>query len=79
SMEQTIMDTAQELNKTVQHISEDHKGLSDKVVNLAVDIQKINAKLKNLVTRSELREMQEYIELMKPLASRLVLNNRTSE
>ncbi|MCK5234541.1 MAG: hypothetical protein KAJ88_01745 [Candidatus Aenigmarchaeota archaeon] len=71
NIEQSVMDTTKELNKTVQNITEDSTELSDTVANQQADIKKINAKLKLLVTRQELREMQEYIDLMKSITSRL--------
>ncbi|MEA2004520.1 MAG: hypothetical protein U9O53_06235 [archaeon] len=71
NIEQSVMDTTKELNKTVQNIAEDGTELSDTVANQQADIKKINAKIKLLVTRQELREMQEYIDLMKSITNRL--------
>ncbi len=77
SIEQTVMDATKEMNKSAQAITEDNTALSDNVSNLSVDIKKINARIKNLVTRQELREMQEYMELMKSITNRISANKNT--
>ncbi|NOQ37901.1 hypothetical protein GQ472_03350 [archaeon] len=78
TIEQSVMDTTKELNKAVQNMTEDTAETSDKVANQQADIKKINAHMKLLVTRQELREMQEYIELMKSITNRLSINRDTS-
>ncbi len=69
SMEQTVMDSTKELNSMVKNVVDDQKSLSDRQANTSVDIQKINGQLKNLVTRQELREIKEYIGLMRSIVS----------
>jgi len=78
TIEQSVMDTTKELNKAVQNMTEDSAEMSDTVANQQADIKKINAHMKLLVTRQELREMQEYIGLMKSITNRLAINSDTS-
>lgn len=69
-MEQSVMEATQEMNRSIQGFSEGADEMRDKIANISVDIQKINKHMQGLVNRREIKELQEYVDLLEPLTSK---------
>ncbi|MFH1127071.1 MAG: hypothetical protein ABIG84_07355 [archaeon] len=55
------------------------KQILDRLANMEVDIQKINREIKEMISRRELKEIENYLELINPITSKFVTKKEVEE
>ena len=55
------------------------KQILDRLANLEVDIDKVNREIKDLITRREFKEIENYLELINPITSKFVTKKEVEE
>lgn len=72
TLEQNFLEFMQNTDKNVNHITADVSELRDKIVNLSIDVQKLNRATTKLVSKKDVKEMEEYVNLLSPMMSKFV-------
>ncbi|MCK5321801.1 MAG: hypothetical protein KAJ47_00900 [Candidatus Aenigmarchaeota archaeon] len=78
-VEKRLMEDIQNVNKDLGAIQQDTKTLGDRLTNGEVDIKKLNIHIKKMISRKELAELREYIELITPLTSKFITRKEVEE
>ena len=55
------------------------KQILDRLANLEVDIDKVNREIKDLITRREFKEIENYLELINPITAKFVTRKEVEE
>ncbi|MBW6452057.1 MAG: hypothetical protein K0B02_05010 [DPANN group archaeon] len=77
TIEQNFIEFAEENNKNKNHTTSDLSEMRDKVINLSVDVQKINRLTGKLANKNDIKEIQEYVNLIMPMTSKFVTKKET--
>ena len=72
TLEQNIMDLTEETNKKISNIDSDISEIRDKVVNISVDMQKTNRIINKAASKNDIKEIQEYVNLLTPMTSKFM-------
>ena len=79
TVEKRLMDDFQQATKSFAEIKQDLRKMSDRFANIEVDIRKLNTQTKKMISRKELIELQEYVNLMNPLTSKYITRKEAEE
>jgi len=77
--EQRLVDETASINKRAANVETKNDELLGKIANVEVDLKKINKQMEKLVTRKEVKELQEYVELMSPISSKFTTRKEVEE
>jgi len=55
------------------------KQMLDRLANLEVDIDRVNREIKDLITRREFKEIENYLELINPITAKFVTRKEVEE
>ena len=55
------------------------KQILDRLANLEVDIDKINREIKEMISRREMKEIENYLDLINPITSKFVTKKEVEE
>lgn len=79
TIEKNYANDTQVIRKDLLEIQEELRDLRETVTNITIDIKKINKRLTQLVSRKEVKEIQEYVELILPITSKFVTKKEAEE
>ena len=65
--------------KEVRNMQDDLRLVQDRIANLEVDIQTVHREIKKSVAHTELKEIQNYIELINPILTKFVTKKEVEE
>ncbi len=65
--------------KDVQHIQDTLRLIQDRIANLEVELQTTHKEIKKSVAHTELKEIQNYIELINPILTKFVTRKELEE
>lgn len=77
--EQTEILDKNQVVKDIQGIQDELRIVRDRIANMDVDLQAIHREMKKAVAHSELKEMQNYIDLMNPILTKFVTKKELEE
>ena len=72
TIEQNVINATKQLNTGKQETDNELKELLDRLANFEVDIQTIKKALKKTVSHIELKELNNYLELINPITTKFV-------
>ncbi|MEA3342727.1 MAG: hypothetical protein U9Q92_01040 [archaeon] len=55
------------------------KQILDRLANLEVDIDKINREIKEMISRREMKEIENYLDLINPITAKFVTKKEVEE
>lgn len=79
TVEDTLLERTKKLNSELGDLTNDIETVQDRVANLEVDIKNIQRNQRKMVTRREISEIENYIDLMEPVSSAFVTENEVEE
>ncbi len=75
TVEDTMFNKTKKINTELSDINDTADDLADRVRNTETEIKNIQRHTRKLVTRRELRELEDYMDLMNPIQSSFVTKN----
>ncbi len=79
SIEKTLIEENKGVNKELENVRVELKEARDRIANIGVDMINFKKELKKTVTARELREIQEYINLIMPITTKYVTKKEVEE
>ncbi|MDY6768569.1 MAG: hypothetical protein SVW02_00465, partial [Candidatus Nanohaloarchaea archaeon] len=79
TVEDTLLERTKALNSEVSDIEHDIEDLQDRAANLEVDIKNLQRNLRKTVTKREISEIENYLDLMDPVNSSFVTESEVEE
>lgn len=77
--DQRIMDTTKQINTSALSISEEMTEIKDKLATIALDIQNIKSEMHKTATIADMREIQDYVELINPITTKFATKGEVAE
>ena len=77
--DQRIMDTTKQINAGELSISNELTEIKDKLANIALDLQNMKSDMRKSATVNDMREVQDYIELINPITSKFATKGEVAE
>ncbi len=77
--DQRIMDTTKQVNANALSASNELTEIKDRLANIALDIQNIKTEARKAATVTDMREIQDYIELINPITSKFATKGEVTE
>lgn len=77
--DQRIMDTTKQINSNSLMVSAELSDVKDRLASIALDIQNIKSEMKKSATITDMREIQEYIELINPITTKFATKGEVAE
>ena len=78
-IDQNFLNEIKRINKSLADAAESIKMIQDRLVNMEVDVSAIKRDVKGRVTRGEVKEIESYIELIKPVTTKFVTRKEVEE
>ena len=72
TIEQSVINATKQINIDRQETDNSVKEVFDRIANIEVDIQTFKKSLKKTVTHGELKEINNYLELISPITTKFV-------
>ena len=72
SLEDEVIEQKQKLNDSKSKFSSETEEIRDKIANIEVDIKNLNRKVRKLVPKREIKEIENYMDLINPVTSSFV-------
>lgn len=79
TVEDTLLERTKALNSEVSDVENDIESLQDRAANLEVDIKNLQRNLRKTVTKREISEIENYLDLMDPVNSSFVTESEVEE
>lgn len=79
TLDDTIMNKTKTLNSDIQELEDDIGDVRDRIANLEVDVKEINREKRKFVSKQELEEMENYMDLMNPVNSNFTTENQVDK
>lgn len=79
TIDQNFLNEIKRINKSLADATDSIKMIQDRIVNMEVDVSSIKRDLKGRVTRGEVKEIESYIELIKPVTTKFVTRKEVEE
>lgn len=79
TLDDTIMNKTKTLNSDIQELDDDISEVRDRIANLEVDVKEINREKRKFVSKQELEEMENYMDLMNPVNSNFVTEKQVEQ
>ena len=77
--DQRIMDTTKQINSGELDVSNELVEIKDKLTNLLLDIQNLKSELHKAATLNDMREIQDYIDLINPITTKFATKGEVAE
>lgn len=75
TVEDTMFNKTKKINTELEDINDTNDELTDRVRNAETEIKQLQRKSRKLVTRREMKELEDYMDLMSPVESSFVTEN----
>ncbi|NOR85238.1 hypothetical protein GQ473_03910 [archaeon] len=72
TIEQNVINATKQINTGKQETDNELKELLDRLANFEIDIQTMKKTMKKTVTHGELKEINNYIELINPITTKFI-------
>ena len=69
TLDDSLLNKTKSLSSDIQDLNDDMSGIRDRLANMEVDIQELNREKKKYVTKQEIDEIENYMDLMNPIKS----------
>lgn len=79
TLDDTIMNKTKTLNSDIQELDDEISEVRDRIANLEVDVKEINREKRKFVSKQELEEMENYMDLMNPVNSNFVTEKQVEQ
>jgi len=79
NLDQMFINEIKAMHKTVAENSDSIKLVQDRIANMEVDISNFKRDFKKLVTKTDIREIEAYLDLIKPVTTRFVTRKEVEE
>lgn len=79
ALEKNVLEFSKQANATLQEHGRDVDGLHDRLANMEVDVQTLKKDTKKVVTKNDLKEITNYIELINPITTKYVTKKEAKE
>lgn len=79
TLDDTIMNKTKTINKDIQELEDEITEVRDRIANLEVDVKEINREKRKFVSKQELEEMENYMDLMNPVNSNFVTEKQVDQ
>lgn len=79
TVEDILLERTKKLNSELGDLTNDIETVQDRAANLEVDIKNLQRNQRKMVTRREISEIENYIDLMEPVSSAFVTENEVEE
>lgn len=70
--DQRIIDATKQFNENAVSQASEITEIKDRLANIAIDIQNIKADIRKSASITDLKEVQEYLELINPITSKFI-------
>lgn len=77
--DQRIMDTTKQINSGELEMSNELVEIKDKLTNITLDIQNLKSELHKAATLNDMREIQDYIDLINPITTKFATKGEVAE
>jgi len=77
--DQRIMDTTKQMNSGELEVSNELTEIKDKLANMTLDIQNLKSEIRKAATVNDMREVQDYIELINPITTKFATKSEVAE
>ncbi len=77
--DQRIMDTTKQMNSEELEVSNELTEIKDKLANMTLDIQNLKSEIRKAATVNDMREVQDYIELINPITTKFATKGEVVE
>lgn len=72
SLEDDVIEDKKRLNDNKTKFNSETEEIRDKIANIEVDIKNLNRKVRKLVPKREIKEIENYMDLINPVTSSFV-------
>ncbi len=72
TIDDTLLEKTGNLSDDIQELEDDIEEVRDRLANMEVDIKELNRDKRKYVTKKDLEEVENYIDLMNPIESSFV-------
>lgn len=79
NIEKLILDNQKQFIETTGQLSKDVMSLRDRMANSEVDVQNFKRDMKKLVTKTEIKELENYLSLINPILTKFVTRKEIEE
>ncbi len=79
TIEDTVLERTKKLNTEVSDVNDEIEEVREKTANLEVDINNLQRNLRKTVSKREISEIEDYMDLMDPVNSAFVTENEVEE
>ncbi len=79
TVEDTLLERTKALNSEVSDVESNIESLQDRAANLEVDIKNLQRNLRKTVTKREISEIENYLNLMDPVSSSFVTESEVED
>lgn len=79
TVEDTLFNKTKKINTELEDINDDVDDLADRARNAESEINNLQRQTRKLVTRRELSELQDYMDLMTPVESSFMTRNEVEK
>lgn len=69
TIEDTMLEKTKKLNKDISELNNEVSELGDQIQNNAAELKNVQRRARKLVTRRELKEIEDYMDIMTPVES----------
>jgi len=69
TIDDTLLEKSKDLSNDIQDLDDEISGIRDRLANMEVDIQELNRDKRKYVTKNEIDEIENYMDLMNPIQS----------
>lgn len=79
TVEDTLLERTKKLNNELADLTDEIGTLHDRAANLEVDIKNVQRNMRKMVTKREISEIENYLDLMEPVNSAFVTENEVEQ
>ena len=75
TLDDSLLDKTNSIQDDIQELEDDLSDVRDRIANIEVDIKELNREKKKYVSRQEIDEIENYMDLMNPIQSSFATKN----
>ncbi|MDY6776720.1 MAG: hypothetical protein SVQ76_01280 [Candidatus Nanohaloarchaea archaeon] len=79
TVEDTLLERTKKLNSELSDVNDDVASLQDRAANLEVDINNVQRNMRKMVSKREISEIENYLDLMDPVNSSFVTESEVED
>lgn len=79
NLDQSLLNETKNINRQIAENSEAVRLIQDRLANIENGLATATREIKRLVTRSEIKEIENYVELIKPITTKFVTHGEVKE